>query len=133
MIQEFVDVLVAAKPDLIKEFKTTRPNGYRDLFTRLVKLLSNEGYGRGAYDDPDPKRITVINDGDYQGTLLFIVGAAGYQPYKYWACKVSYGSCSGCDTFQANRDGYGDDEISDREAEGNYTMMLHMVQSIKEA
>lgn len=127
MIQEYIDILQAAKVRLIGQFKEERPSGYEELFECLISLIADNS---DEYDSPDPKLITVIDHGHYQGTILFIVGAGGYQPSKYWACKVHYGSCSGCDTFQANRD-YGD-EITDREAEGNWTMMLHMAQGLKE-
>lgn len=59
-------------------------------------------------DAPHPERIHQIDDGDYQGTLIFVIGAGGYQPSRYWYVKVGYGSCSGCDTLQAIR-GYEDD------------------------
>lgn len=130
MIQPFVDKLIANRESLINEFKVNRPNGYDDLIKRLIQLLED----KNKYGYPDSNRITVIDHGDYQGNRLFIIGAEGYQPSDYWAIHVSYGSCSGCDTFQANRDktDWSSDTISDAEAEGNYTMMLHMVQSMKE-
>jgi hypothetical protein len=137
MIQEFVDVVIANRDALVAEFQTEdgKPSHYGDLVKRLVTLL---GKSR-EYGGPDPERITVIDHGDYQGTQLYIIGCEGYQPHVYWSIFVSYGSCSGCDSFEANRSYYYDDDDNSpeaaarrlKEAEGNYTMLLHMVQSMK--
>ena len=128
MIQKFVDVVIGAKEDLIAEFQTKegRPRSYSGLVTRLVKLLEPVS---DHYDSPDPERITVIDHGDYQGTQLYIIGAQGYQPSTYWSIFVAYGSCSGCDSFQANYT-WQDEKLLE-EAKGNYDMLLHMVQSMK--
>lgn len=76
--------------------------GYED----LVKLTfdniynsSNRGYGMKLNTDC----ITVINDGDYQGTLLFAIPFDTYQPdeSEYILTYIGYGSCSGCDALQA--------------------------------
>lgn len=69
------------------------------------------------YDTPwDEKNITVIDDGEYQGTLLFLIPQRTYQPEcdDYLMSHVYYGSCSVCDTLQnaqsmANR---GDGRLS---------------------
>lgn len=126
MIQPFVDRFMAAEADLMAEFRATRPESYEALVTRLVQVLA----AGDKYRDPDPARITVIDHGDYQGTLLFVIAAGGYQPDQFWTIKVSYGSCSGCDTFQAIR-GWSD-EISEQEARDYWTLMLHMVQQMRE-
>ena len=51
-------------------------------------MLANgfEGYG-----GPGLERIHRIDDGDYQGTLVFVIGGKGYQLSTYWYVKVSYG------------------------------------------
>ena len=51
----------------------------------------------------DTERITEVDDGEYQGTLLFITPFDTYQPchYEYVLTFVDYGSCSGCDTLLA--------------------------------
>lgn len=45
--------------------------------------------------------ITVIDDGDYQGTQIFIIHKNCYQPdvSDYFYTHNYYGSCSGCDTL----------------------------------
>jgi hypothetical protein len=127
MLQPFVDKFIASKAALIAEFRQEAPDSYDSLVTRLVTLLNDAD----EYRSPDPERITVIDHGHYQGTRLFIIGETGYQPSLYWAICVSYGSCSVCDTFEGIR-GYSDKLPTETQAEDYYTLMLHMVQSMKE-
>lgn len=57
-------------------------------------------------DTLNADRITVIDDGDYQGTQIFIVPTTAYQPQEsdyYWT-SVWYGSCSACDALMAAND-----------------------------
>lgn len=141
MIQEFCDRFIAARPELEKRYTEQPPSSYAAIFTDLVTILADEDeYGR-----PDPERITVIDHGDYQGTLLFIVAANGYQPSDYWSCFVHYGSCSGCDTFQGIEFDYSvyhweadeDDDADDRgerkaaAAKEFAQLALHMVQAMR--
>jgi hypothetical protein len=50
----------------------------------------------------DTDEITEIDNGDYQGTLIYLIPFNTYQPseYQYLMTYVGYGSCSGCDTLQ---------------------------------
>ena len=52
----------------------------------------------------DNGKISMINDGTWQGTLLFLIPrneGGGYPAeYDYLMTYVDYGSCSGCDTLQ---------------------------------
>lgn len=77
--------------------------------------------------DPDPNAIHEIDDGDYQGTLLFVIPADLYQPYDYWYVRVEYGSCSVCDTLEGIL--YDSD---DREQQINdlFTLALHIFQGL---
>ena len=47
------------------------------------------------------ENIAVIDNGDYQGTLMFLIPKDCYQPSEseYLLTFVNYGSCSGCDTL----------------------------------
>lgn len=130
MIEKFVKVWDAKKDKLRDEFKKKHPESYDGIFKSLCQMLHEED----EYNTPDPARIHVIDDGDYQGTRLFIVAGGGYQPSEYWSCKIGYGSCSGCDTFQGIRDGssWGDEVPTDDQAGEYLTLAMHMLQSIKE-
>lgn len=48
----------------------------------------------------------AIDDGDYQGTLIFLIHRETYQPSEgeYLITFVKYGSCSVCDTIQSIRE-----------------------------
>lgn len=65
----------------------------------LVKLVTRYILGK----EWDAENITVVDNGDYQGTLLFLIPRDTYQPSEdeYLMTYVGYGSCSGCDTLQA--------------------------------
>jgi hypothetical protein len=68
---------------------------YIDLVKTVTQIILGE--------DWDARRITEIDNGNYQGTLLFLIPRDTYQPspYEYLITYVDYGSCSGCDTLQA--------------------------------
>jgi hypothetical protein len=74
---------------------------YRDLLVLTVDNILNDG----EYNDPkwNTKGITEINDGDYQGTLLYLIPEDTYQPseYEYLMTYIGYGSCTCCDLLQS--------------------------------
>lgn len=127
MIKEFIPVFDAKRDEIKAKIKATDGPTYDDLFRFVCEALA------GDYGMPDPERITRIDHGDYQGTLVFVVGAQGYQPYTYWATKVSYGSCSHCDTLQGITDKvvWGE-PMSDEVVEEYFTLALHMFQRMVE-
>ena len=130
MIQDFVDKFMKAEEAVKQELKSKPPESYDDLVHRLVHVIGAED----EYRVPSTKRIHLINDGDYQGTLLFVIGAGDYQPSLYWAIPVEYGSCSGCDTLEAIRDEgpWKAKESTPEQVQQYWTLMLHMVQLMKE-
>ena len=125
MIQKFVDKFMAAKPEMISQFKANPPEDYKAIVKAVVKVI-----GKGEdYDTPSTERIHAIDDGHYQGTLVFVIGAEGYQPSGYWYVQVGYGSCSGCDSL-SNIRGYND-ETTDQDAKDYWTLALHILQGLK--
>lgn len=127
MIEEFVRRFDASREALRAGFAESHPEDYADIVKRVVAALADEN----DYDTPDPERIHKIDDGDYQGTLVFVVACRGYQPSTYWAVLVSYGSCSGCDTLEATR-GYSDEKPTDEQVSSYMMMALHIVQGLRE-
>jgi hypothetical protein len=131
MIQRFCDRFIEKKEELAKMIREDEPSSYKNLFEMVCKVL---------YDDDDPymspnyQKVHRIDDGHYQGTLLFVVPADDYQPSTYWATKVGYGSCSACDTFQGIQDqrGWDDEEVTDQQVEDYLRIALHLVQEMKE-
>lgn len=71
---------------------------YRD----IVKIAFEQIY-ENKLNALDLEHITEIDNGDYQGTLLFIIPFNTYQPShcEYLMTYIDYGSCSACDTLQS--------------------------------
>lgn len=73
----------------------------------IIKMMLDVVFEQDEFSDDDPKldtaNITTIDNGDYQGTQLFVIPFDTYQPseYEYLMTYIYYGSCSGCDTLQA--------------------------------
>ena len=126
MIIEFIDRFQEIKPRLLEQFSKEEPESYEDIFKQTIKMMFSDS----DYDSetPDFERITVIDDGDYQGTLVFVVASQGYQPSDYWVTRVFYGSCSECDTFQRYYT-WGDNP--EKSAPEMVTMALHMIEAMK--
>jgi hypothetical protein len=132
MIDEFVAAWHEKKPLLRERFKTSMPGRYQSLVQDVVEVvLADEDKYRSR---PDPARIHEINDGDYQGTLVYVTGSTGYQPDTYWTVKVSYGSCSGCDTIAmiTSMGDYDANEATEEQLKHYMTLALHIIQGLKE-
>lgn len=127
MIKEFVERWDKNKGSIRSMFEAGHPEDYEAIVKAVISNITTDSYGCCA---PDPDKIHQINDGDYQGTLLFVIAEKGYQPSKYYYCMVSYGSCSGCDTLEAIR--CHDSGKPSKEQVDQYMMLaLHIVQWIK--
>jgi hypothetical protein len=125
MIPEFIARFDAKRDDLWQQFKAAHPSKYKDVVRAVIDAV-----GGDDYYGPDPERIHEIDDGDYQGTLVFVIGATGYQPHDYWYVRVWYGSCSGCDTLQ-DISGYSSEPPTDQQADDYLTLALHVVQGLR--
>jgi len=127
MIRRFVERFEAGKDTLRESLSKEHPSDYEALVKLLVETITSDDY-----DDIDPERIREINDGDYQGTLVYVIGAKGYQPSTYYYTRVNYGSCSGCDTLQAIRDYDSDEFPNEQQIEEYLTLVLHLLQNLKQ-
>ena len=126
MIKEFVTLWDKNKENLRTVFEKKHPDDYEDIVKGVISIL-NDG---DSYRKPDPNRIHRIDDGEYQGTLVFVIGATGYQPSEYWYVKVRYGSCSGCDTLESIKN-YTDRTPTKDQVDSYMTLALHIVQGLK--
>jgi len=134
MIEKFTKRWFERKDSVQEKFEAKLPSSYSDIVLAVVEMLNDED----EYETPDPARIHEINDGDYQGTLLYVIGAANYQPSTYWYVKVGYGSCSGCDTLESILSGnWGHETEEEKKAWKDeavsklMTLALHIVQGLK--
>ena len=90
--------------DLLKRELSIR-NGlkdfsYKDLVKLTFEIIYNTSY-EGSWERVNTEEITEIDNGNYQGTLLFLIPFDEYEPseYEYLMTYVGYGSCCGCDTL----------------------------------
>lgn len=133
MIEEFTKRWFERNHMVREAFEAELPNEYLDIVTAVVTMLHDEN----VYKSIDPKRIHEINDGEYQGTLVYVIGSSQYQPDDYWYFKISYGSCSACDTLEGILSGnYGESEEEEQawktKAVDQLMMLaLHIVQGLK--
>ena len=127
MIEKFTKQYFTNLQVLKEKFQQKHPESYKELVKNVIEVLTDD-----EYDSIDPDRIHEINDGDYQGTLVYVIAAKGYQPSKYWYCRISYGSCSGCDTLESIKN-YDYDTPPDEEQVKQYMQLAcHVVQQLKE-
>lgn len=135
MVKEFVEAWDANKDKLEKYFKTHEMYEYND-YVYLVKLLFdiviNPTFNarKGSLFDTKLEDIEVLDDGDYQGTEIYILHKNMYQPSvdDYVYTSICYGSCSGCDTLM-NIHQYDYNKLPDEEQVKDYmSLCLHLLQ-----
>lgn len=79
---------------------------YKDLVKLTFEYIFNSTSDELYRDRLDINNLTEIDDGDYQGTYIYLIPFYTYQPSEseYLMTYVGYGSCSCCDTLQAIQD-----------------------------
>lgn len=76
---------------------------YKYLVSMCVRKILNDVEDEDSYDyEWNDKEITEIDNGNYQGTLLYMIPKKACQPdcEDYLLTYVDYGSCSGCDALK---------------------------------
>lgn len=124
MIHALVEQFEKNRHVIESEFKKAHPMSYKDIVKLVIDNVVCES------EQPDPEKIHEIDDGNYQGTLLYLVPENTYQPNVYYYVFVGYGSCSGCDTLEGIRQ-YGDGKPSDEQVKDYMTLALDVVRGIK--
>ena len=137
MILDFVNYWESNKGILEDHFRKTKQEeygDYKDLVRLLFDLVINPGIkstnSMSCIFNIDT--IVILDNGDYQGSEIFILHKDCYQPgvTDYIYTYVYYGSCSGCDTLQGIQsysslnDKPTEDQIMDY-----MTLCLHLLQS----
>lgn len=104
------------------------PIHYIDLVKLSVDCILNDG--NDEYFKWDTQNITVIDNGDYQGTLLFMIPEDTYQPSEcgYLLTYAGYGSCSGCDSILSITS--YEDEMTDLIAKGLLMLCKDLITNI---
>lgn len=102
MIKSFVEAWDKHKDELRQHFlecKVEDIDTYKKLVNILFEIVINPE--QMDYEEYDLNNICEIDDGNFQGTLIFIIHKDTYSPCleEYVYTSVGYGSCSGCDTL----------------------------------
>lgn len=106
-------------------------------YKTLVKLIIEEilNSGEEFEDDTwDSEEITVIDNGDYQGSQLFLFHKNTYQPgpEDYLITFEYYGSCSGCDTLMAIQDWSYEQKLPNETQVRDYmALCLNLIQQMR--
>lgn len=137
MIKEIVTKWENNKSKLEDWFKSVNSSiDYKDIVEKIIELVINDS--EDNYDHYNVNKMTIIDNGDYQGTQIFIIPRNRYQPSidEYIVTHTYYGSCSGCDTLAAINDcfHYDDDnniKVLESQLKDYMTLALHLVQKMK--
>lgn len=132
MIKDFCLAWEKNKGKLEEYFRTTPQSEYDSyelLVRRLFDIVINPEIDNNWFKF-DTKNILVIDNGDYQGTLIFILHQDTYQPFieNYVYTNTYYGSCCCCDTLQGIQ-AYNWAELpNERQVEAYMLLCLHLLQ-----
>ena len=138
MINDFVQAWGVNNKKLLKSFETKIPEDYSEVVKRLIEVVINPYLTQHESRGLDIDKITIVDDGDYQGTILYIIPFEAYEPTidDYVVTYIYYGSCSFCDTFEGIID-YNNlwsnptkEQIKNAAKEFN-TLALHILQRFK--
>lgn len=135
MIKDFVNLWYKNKNCLKKVIEDKVENkyifGYRDLLAMILKYVIND---KDYEYDFSTENIKVIDDGDYEGTLIYVFHKKIYCPneYDYYFTCTYYGSCSFCDTMMAINDIISSDKgKKDIAVRDLMTEALHLIQNMR--
>lgn len=134
MIKKFVEKWNRYKENLENYFRNTKQEEYQD-YKDIVKALFKNVINQGETDHWNKfniEEMTLIDDGDYQGTQIFIIPLDTYQPNieDYVVTNTYYGSCSGCDTLLAINE-FSSGLPSEEQIHDYMMLALHLLQKCK--
>lgn len=121
------------KDVLRKAFETKKGRNdcdYKDIVKIAFGNIFNANCAEYGVDKLDLDNITKIDDGDYQGTLLFLIPFDVYQPceWEYLMTYIGYGSCSVCDVLQSIQD-FGGGLLSAEQVDDFMALALNILQN----
>lgn len=134
MIPDIIKKWEENKSKLEKYFKTTTQDEYQSYANIVVKIFEIcFNNSEDEWDNFDIDKLHIIDDGDYQGTQIFIIPTRRYQPCieDYIITDTYYGSCSGCDTLMSICP-YNYDKLPNKDQLKEYMYLsLHLVQKMR--
>ena len=138
MIREIIEQWEENKHCLQNYFANTPQDqygSYTSILKKIFELVITKAPSYGGWNNSwDVTNMTVLDHGDYQGTLIYIIPVDTYQPSvsDYIMTNNYYGSCTGCDSLQMINDGGWDDKLPNKQQIQDYmTLSLHLVQKMK--
>ena len=138
MIQKYVDAWIENKDKYEAWLRGLEYDwdviDYETMVKQLITLIINPCISSGYDGALQENKITVIDDGDYQGPQIFIIPYDVYQPdeEEYVYTHVGYGSCSGCDTLlnALSLSDY-DEKLSGGTVDMLMVLALHLIENFK--
>lgn len=133
MIKEFIAQWWQNKDNMERYFRSIQKIGnigYEGIVMALIENVLNVDSGETYYKISTD--IHVIDDGDYQGTKIFVVHNNTYQPdlKDYFFANNYYGSCSGCDTLLGIT-GYSDEPATEEQIKELMKLAFDLLRSFK--
>ena len=133
MIQEIIKRWEENKYKLEEYLSTTKQEkfaSYEAIVQQIFELVINSD--EDSYERFNINKMTVIDDGNYQGTQIFIIPKDTYQPNidDYLITHTYYGSCSGCDVIEGIRN-YSSGLPTEQQVKEYMILALHLVQKMK--
>ena len=101
---------------------------YLDIVKETIDTILNDNEYNAKWDI---EHITEIDNGDYQGTYLYLIPENTYQPSadEYLMTYVYYGSCSGCDTL-LDIQSWNEGLLNEEQIKGFMTLSLHLLENM---
>lgn len=134
MIPEFVQAWDANKDKLKAAFIGGEEEfgSYQALVKALLVYVVNPYLKEIGKDTYNTERIHEIDDGEYQGSLLYVIPKNHYQPLfsDYLLTYAEYGSCPLCDLLEGICESY-DKEHPEETADSLMSLCLHLLQRCK--
>lgn len=141
MIKSIITQWEANKGILENYFRNTPQSEYDKyefLFKKTIELATpkvgvyRDWLGEEQLEKIDIDKMTIVDDGDYQGTQLFLIPIDTYQPdvTDYLITDNYYGSCSGCDTIQRIHS-YDMGKPNEQQVKDYMSLALHLIQKLR--
>lgn len=123
MIKEFVEAWERNKHELEAKFQQKHPEDYDEILRGVLELF------RELAIRPHPRKFHRVADGDYNGTLVFVIPQE--EGDDFWYVKIAYGTSWCCDTLEYIKKENQSDPPNEDQVKMYMTLALHIVQRLK--